>query len=94
MRRNERREFFQHREEYAARYCALAHRWPELAQEQNLRHLAGVVGGLPVPRAFRVRAADCDAHRIAQRLRIDCASAFKIGEEQPGRGEKCCAGIG
>ena len=93
MRRNERREFFQHSEECTARCGALAHRRCKLAQEQNLRRLAGVVGDLPIPSAFRVRTAEGRAHRIAQRLRIDCASAFKIGEEQPGRGDKCCAGI-
>jgi hypothetical protein len=90
---NERREIFQHHEKCRGRCCTLAHRRPELAQEQNLRRLAGVVGGLPIPRACRVRAVKGCADRIAQRLRFDGAAAFETGDQQSGCCKKCCTRI-
>ena len=72
------------------------HRGAELAQEQDLRRLAGLVGGLPIPGAFGVGTAEGRRHGGAQRLGIDGAAAFKIGKQQLRGGDearKRCSGV-
>src|SRR5260370_34987128 len=54
----------------------------KLAEEQHSRRLTGVVGGLPVPDAGRIGAAEGALHGRAQSDRIDTATAFEIGDEQ------------
>jgi hypothetical protein len=87
------RLFAQHREERSRRSGAFAHGGCKLAQEQDLRRFAGVIGGLPGPRAFGVRTAKRSDHGRAKRVRIDRAAAFEIGQEQFGGGKERNAGI-
>jgi hypothetical protein len=91
--RNERCELGQHGEERRWRRSAFAHGGRELAQEQDLGGLAGVVRGLPGPGAFGVGAADGSDHRGAKRMHIDCPAAFEIGKQQIGGSRECRAGI-
>ena len=51
-------------------------RWSELAQEQDLRDLAGLIGGLPVPAPLGVRTAEGGFHRGPQRGSIDGNTAL------------------
>jgi hypothetical protein len=62
-------------------------------QEQDLRGLAGIVGGLPGPSALGVGSAEGRCHRAAKRMRTDCAAAFEISEQQFGGPEQSNAGI-
>ena len=81
-------------EQRGGRAGAGAHGGTELAQEQDLRRLAGVVGGLPIPGALGVRTAEGRRHGSAKRLRVDGAAALEIGEQQlRGNQERCgCVG--
>ena len=58
VRRQQGRDLRQHGEQRRRRAGAGTHGGTELAQEQHLRRLAGVVGGLPVPGAFGIGAAE------------------------------------
>src|SRR5260370_38777414 len=82
--RDEGSELRQHREDARWRCGALTHRGAELAQEQDLRGFAGLVGGFPVPCAFGIRSAEGGDHGGAAHPRIDRPAAFKMGEEQDG----------
>ena len=57
------RDLGQHRQHGGGRRCPRAHGGAELAQEQDRRRLAGVIGGLPVPGAIGVGAAEGGVHR-------------------------------
>ena len=57
--------------------------WAELAQEQDRRRLAGVVGGLPVPGAGGVGAAEGALHGGAQCDRVDALAAFEMRQKKP-----------
>jgi hypothetical protein len=72
----------QHREQGGWRAGACRHGTRELAQEQDGRRLAGVVGALPGPGALRVAAATGPLHRGAEHRGIDALPAFDIGKEQ------------
>ena len=75
------RDLGQHRQHGGRRRGPRAHGRTELAQEQDRRRLAGVVGGLPVPGAVGVGAAEGGLHRRAERRRIDALAAFEMGKK-------------
>jgi hypothetical protein len=54
----------------------------EFAQEQEGRDLASIVGGLPVPGAGSIGAAEGALHRGAQDGRIDAMAALEIGKKK------------
>ena len=81
VRRQQRRDLGQHGEQGGRGIGPRPHRRTELAQEQHLRGLACLVGGLPVPDAVGVGTAKARQHGGAQRLGIDSAAAFEIGQE-------------
>ena len=72
----------EHLEHGRGRTRARAHRRAELAQEQHLRRLEGLVGVLPYPRAFRVAAAEGRLHGRAQRAAVDRAPLAQELREQ------------
>ena len=74
----------QHLEHSGGRARACAHRRAELAQEQHLRRLEGLVGVLPHPRAFRIAAAEGRLHGRAQRAAVDGAALAEQLREQGG----------
>ena len=57
----------------------------ELAQEQDRRRLAGVVGRLPVPGAVGVGGAEGAFHRGAQHRRVDAPAPFEIRKKMRAR---------
>src|SRR3546814_16878136 len=76
------------------RYGFTENRRTVFTQEQNLRRLAGVIGGLPVPGAVRIGAVKRSLHRGAQRTGVDGAAAFEVGQDEGGGGEDRSAGHG
>ena len=60
----------------------------EFAQEQHLRGLAGVISQLPAPGAFGVAAAAGLLHGGAQRVRVDGAAGFEMGQQEAGGAEQ------
>ena len=88
MRREKPRDLGQHRQDGAGQSSLGAHNRAEFAQEKNRRRLASIVGGLPVPCAFRIGTAEGALHAGAQHGPIYAAAAFEIGEKQArGRGD-------
>ena len=77
------RDLRQHRQHGGRRSGARAHGGTELAQEQDGRRLAGVVGGLPVPGAVGIGAAEGGLHGGAQDRRVDALAAFEMGKNEP-----------
>ena len=94
LRREQRRELAEHGEEGCRRSRAGAHGGAELAQEQDLRRLAGIVGKLPIPGAFRVGTAERGLHRRAQRMGVERAAPAKRLRQCSAGLEKCRLGIG
>ena len=88
VRRQQGRDLGQHGEQGGRGIGPRPHRRTELAQEQHLRGLASLVGGLPVPDAVGVGTAEARQHGGAQHLGIDGAAAFEIGQQQPGGGDE------
>jgi hypothetical protein len=86
--RNESCELRQHGQIARRRRRARAHGRPELAQEQDLGDLARLVGGLPVPCAFRFGRAEGGDHRNAQRACIDRDATREIGHQEVSGGNK------
>ena len=70
------------------RRARAAHGGPEFAQEQDLRRLAGVVGGLPVPGAFGVGTAEGCFIAARSAWASMARPAFEIGQQQAGGGEQ------
>ena len=58
-----------------------AHAAPEFPEEEDRRRLAGVVGGLPIPRAFGVRTTERRGHRLPQHGGVNAAAASQILEQ-------------
>ena len=56
--------------------------WTELAEEQDGRGFAGVVGRLPVPGTGRIGAAEGALHGGAQRDRVDALAAFEMRQKK------------
>ena len=56
--------------------------WAELAEEQDGRGLAGVVGRLPVPGTGRIGAAEGALHGGAQRDRVDALAALEMRQKK------------
>ena len=79
--REQPRDLVEHGKEVDGRCCARAHGWTELAQEQDLRRLAGLISTLPVPGALGVRATERVCHCSTQTGGIDGAAAFEVLEE-------------
>ena len=77
------RDLGQHRQHGGRRSCPRAHGGAELAQEQDGRRLAGVVGGLPVPGAIGVGTAEGGDHGCAERRCVDTLAAFEMGKDDP-----------
>ena len=90
---SKRRDLGQHREQGGRGIGPRPHRRTELAQEQHLRGLASLVGGLPVPDAIGVGTAEARHHGGAQRLGIDGAAAFEIGQQQSCGGDEGGGGV-
>jgi hypothetical protein len=72
------RELGQHRQHRSRRSRAHTHGRTELANEQDCRCLAGVVGCLPIPSAISVGGAKGAFHRSAQHRRIDALAALEM----------------
>ncbi len=77
------RDLGQHRQHGSGRGCPCKHGGAELAQEQDRRRLAGVVGGLPVPGAIGVGTAEGGDHGCPKRRCIDTLAAFEMGKDDP-----------
>ena len=90
----QRRHLLDHRQRGERRRGFAEDRVPVFAQEQNLRRLAGVVGGLPIPGAIGIGAAERGLHRATQGPRVDGAAAFEIGQDERGGGENGPSGRG
>ena len=93
VRRQHGRHLGQHREQGGRGIGPRPHRRTELAQEQHLRGFACLIGGLPVPDAIGVGTAKAHQHGGAQRLGIDGAAAFEIGQQQSCGGDDGGGGI-
>ena len=76
------RHLRQHLQQRGGRRGARGHGAAEPPQEQDGRRLAGVVGALPIPRAFGIAAAECLLHRSAEPRGIDPSSTFKVRKQQ------------
>ena len=61
---------------------ALSAGWTELAEEQDSRGFAGVVGNLPVPGTGRIGAAEGALHGGAQRDRVDALAALETKQKE------------
>ena len=83
-----RRDLGQHRQHGGGRRGPRAHGRAELAQEQDRRRLAGVVGGLPVPGALGVGAAEGGLHRVRAASAHRCAGRARDGEGGSARPER------
>ena len=88
------RDLRQHGEKRGRRARAPAHAAPELAQEQNRRRLASVIGGLPVPGAIGVGAAKGGGHSFAQGRGVDGLAARERIEEGMRRSHERRGNIG
>jgi hypothetical protein len=66
----------------AAGDAARAHGRTELANEQDCRGLAGVVGCFPIPSAISVGGAKGAFHRSAQYRRIDALTALEMQKKK------------
>ena len=77
-----RRDLAQHRQRARRRRGLGADGWAELAEEQDGRRLAGVVGGLPVPGTGRIGAAEGALHGGAQRDRVDALAALEMRQKK------------
>ena len=75
----------QHRQHGAGRRRPRLHGWPELAQEEDGRRLAGLVGGFPVPGTVGIGSAEGRFHRRAENAGVDALPAFEMGKKPPGR---------
>ena len=84
MGRQQSRHLCQHREASGGVVAAPASR-AELAQEQDGRRLAGLVGGFPVPGASGIGSAEGRFHRRAEHAGIDALSAFEMGKKPRSR---------
>ena len=76
------RDLAQHLQHARRRRGLGADGWTELAEEQDGRGLAGVVGRLPVPGAGRIGAAEGALHGGAQRDRVDALAAFEMRQKE------------
>ena len=85
MGREQSRHLGQHRQQGGGRSRPRLHRRPELAQEQDGRRLAGLVGGFPVPGAGGIGSAEGRFHRRAEHAGIDALPALEMGKKPPGR---------
>ncbi len=62
------------------------------AQQEDLRDLAGIIGGLPIPRTRRIARTEGPGHRPAKRGRVERPPCLKqrknglAGREKPRRG--------
>jgi hypothetical protein len=68
--------------------------WTELAEEQDGRGLAGVVGCLPVPGTGRIGAAEGALHGIAQCDRVDTLAALEMRQEKTRGVDEAMGGVG
>ena len=94
VRGQQRRELAEHGELRGGRDGTRPDGRAEFAQEQHLRGLAGVIGQLPAPRAFGVAAAEGLLHGGAQRVRVDGAAAFEMGQQKAGGADQRRGRIG
>jgi hypothetical protein len=92
VRREQRRDFREHGKARCG--TPLAHGGAKLAQEQNLRRLASLVGGFPGPGALGIRTTEPGDHCGAKRRGIDSAAAFEVGEQEVGRRNERGGGSG
>ena len=77
------RDLGQHRQYGGGRGCPREHGGAELAQEQDGRRLASIVGGLPVPGAIGVGTAEGGDHGCAEHRCVDTLAAFEMGQDHP-----------
>ena len=85
MGREQSRHLCQHRQQGGGRRCPRLHGWPEFAQEQHGRRLAGLVGCFPVPGARGIGSAEGRFHRRAENAGIDALPALEMGKKPRGR---------
>ncbi len=79
------RDLRQHRQ-HGGRRCGFgADCRAELAQEQDRRRLACVIGGFPIPGAGCVGGAEGGVHRAAQRGGVDPRAACEMRQEEARR---------
>ena len=68
-------------------------RAPEFSQEEDQRHLARLIGELPVPGTISIGAAEGTLHLEAQTQRVNLEALGEIGLQRLGNGEDRRRGI-
>ncbi len=87
MRRQEARHLGEDRQQRGRRARPGEQRAAELPQEEDERHLARLIGELPVPGAIGIGAAKGALHLQPQTQRVDVEALGEIGLQSLGHGE-------
>nr|WP_235858332.1 hypothetical protein [Cereibacter sphaeroides] len=93
MRRQEARHLGEDRQQCRGRARPGQKRTAELPQEEDQRHLARLIGELPVPGAIGIGAAKGALHFEAQTQRVGLEALSEIGLQRFGDGKDCRRGF-
>jgi len=93
MRRQEACHLGDDRQQRGRQSSTCEQRAAEFPQEEDERHLARLIGKLPVPGAIGIRAAKGALHLKPQTQRVDLEALGEIGLQRLGHGEDRGRGI-